>query len=178
MKSAKNLPHNRTRLIIALALLATPVAAHAEHTRVTNPNALGFEIFGRALQYGFQFDRVISDDLAAGVGFGFTPTERADGTDANQKATLFPVYVNYYFTRDAGSLLATAGATLVSDHGEVSGLKSALGSLEFPSNAILPTVGLGYENRGDTGFLFRVNAYAIAGKSIVPWLGFGFGYAF
>jgi hypothetical protein len=42
----------------------------------------------------------------------------------------------------------------------------------------MPVFGVGYETRGDNGFLFRVTGYAVAGKDLAPWVGFSFGYGF
>jgi hypothetical protein len=174
----KNLSRRTFSGWVAVGVLCFAVEVRAEHTRVTNPTVLGFEVLGRCLMYSAVFDHVLNDDLAAGLGIGSTSTQTLSGIDANRNATALPVYLNYYFSRDQGSVFATVGATLVTNSGDVSGLKSAVGGLEYPSGAVLGTGGLGYENRGDNGFLFRLTAYAIAGKSVIPWVGFGFGYAF
>ena len=88
---------------------------------------------------------------------------------------MIPVYVNYYFQKDQGSLFATAGATLVAGE-NVGSATASTGSVEL--NPVMPTAGLGYENRGDSGFLFRLTGYALFGEEISPWVGFTFGYAF
>lgn len=152
--------------------------AWAEHTRVTNPNMLGIEVFGRGLLWGFVFDRVLNDDMSAGIGFGSTGTKTLADADTGKSATMIPVFVNYYFTRDQGSVFATAGATLVSNSSDVRGFKSSVGNVEFSSSAVQATFGAGYENRSDNGFLFRVTGYGIAANKIAPWFGFTFGYAF
>jgi hypothetical protein len=164
--------------VIAVGMLASADPARAEHTRVTNPNALNVEVFGRGLLYSVNFDRVVSDDLVAGIGFGSTSMRTLDDQDPGVTATLVPVYVNYYFMRDQGSLYVTAGADVVTNSSDLKGLKSTYGGMQFNANAVLPTFGLGYENRGDYGFLFRVAAYGVVAKSVNPWFGFTLGWAF
>lgn len=166
---------------MALAsLLLGSSAARAEHTRVTNPNAIGVELLGQGVLYSLFFDRVLNDDLAAGFGYGVAPTKTAAGGDTGVSAVLIPVHVNYYFTRDQGSLYATGGVTIVANPGEIQGTQSKLSisELRYSDSPILPVVGIGYENRGDMGFLFRGTAYAIVADTVSPWIGFSFGYAF
>ncbi len=160
----------------ALALVACLWAApaSAEHTRVTNPNTLGVEGLGRAGLYSVFFDRALNDDLVAGVGFG-TVSVGSGGVDVS--STIIPMYVNYYFTQDGGSLYLTGGVDLVMTDADGEG-ESSYGNISFNESGIMPVVGLGYESRGDSGFLFRVAAYALAGDKIYPWIGFSFGYSF
>ncbi|MCC7440229.1 MAG: hypothetical protein IT285_01265 [Bdellovibrionales bacterium] len=161
-------------LAAALCLWAAP--ASAEHTRVTNPNTLGVEGLGKAALYSVFFDRVLNDDLAAGVGFG-TVTLSYGSTDIS--STIIPMYVNYYFTQDGGSLFLTAGADIVMMDGEASGdAESSLGGFSFSESGVMPVAGLGYESRGDSGFLFRVTGYALFSTKVYPWIGFSFGYSF
>ncbi len=176
------MPRNLTALLIAGAfaagVFASAVPAFAEHTRVTNPNSLNVELLGRGLLYSVNFDRVVNDDLVAGVGFGSTPMRNPDGSDPGISTFLLPFYVNYYFAREQGSIFVTAGADIASNGGSLNGLKSMFGNIYFNGNAVLPTAGIGYENRSDAGFLFRVTVYGIYAASVNPWAGFTLGYAF
>lgn len=158
-----------TKLVTALAVLMTLSTARAEHTRVTNPSALNLEVLGRGILYSVNFDRVMDDNLAAGIGFGTTSLV---GTG---NATMIPAYVNYYFLKDSGSLYATGGATIAIGD-DVDTAETKFGSIEL--NSVVPTFGLGYENRGDSGFLFRITGYGLIGAKFSPWVGFTFGYAF
>jgi hypothetical protein len=154
-----------------LALMLVSSVALAENTRVTNPNALSVELLGRGVLYSISYDRVMDDHLAAGFGVGAVPT-------SSETAMILPAYVNYYFFKEQGSLFATAGVGLVLNSSSVKNTESTVGSFAFPSNAVIPQFGVGYENRGDTGFLFRVTAYGLVGDEFMPWGGFSFGYAF
>jgi len=162
---------------IALALALAAPLARAEHTRVTNPNAASLEIFGRGLMYAIQYDRVMNDDLAAGLGIGSVGTKDANDKDLGRSAWLIPVHAEYYISRDQGSLFVTAGANLVTNASTVKGSFSTLGGVEFSSTPIQGTFGVGYENRGDSGFLFRAAVYGIVASKLSPWLGVTFGFA-
>jgi hypothetical protein len=161
-----------------LTSVLTGTSAFAEHTRVTNPNALSVEFLGRGLMYSVDFDRVVNDDIVAGVGIGSTSMRNQDGTDPGVSTLLIPVYASYYFMRDQGSLYLTVGADIVSNSSAVNGLKTTYGNMTMNSNAVLPTFGLGYENRSDAGFIFRIAAYGIYASSLNPWGGLTLGYCF
>ncbi|HUP56960.1 MAG TPA: hypothetical protein VM598_05860 [Bdellovibrionota bacterium] len=161
--------------VLVLGLLTSSLAM-AEETRATYPQAFYAEMGGRSLGYGFGFDRVLDADLAAGVGVGWTPTQDSNDNDAGKTAMMIPAYVNYYLSEESGTIFLTAGMTLVT--GDVEGLHAKYSGLEFPSRSVLPTIGWGYESRGDSGFLFRLSAYGVWGQKILPWVGFTFGWAF
>ncbi len=164
---------------ICATLMASNGAFAEEHTRPTYPNAVSFEVFGRGLLYTLQFDRVVNDDIVAGFGFGSVATRYKDtDTDTGQTALMVPVYANYYFIKKGSTPFATLGATLVANSGDVKNYKSSLGNLEFTSNPVIPTFGVGYEARTDQGFMFRLTGYGMFAKSFVPWFGFNFGFAF
>jgi hypothetical protein len=148
------------------------VLAGASNTRVSNPSAIIFELGGRNLLYSIGYDRVLNENFSAGVGFGTLTT------NTNQSTSVIPVYVNYYFMQEAGSAYATAGADLLTNPTEISGSNSNASSLKFTNSPILPHLGLGYEYRSDTGFLFRITAYGFVSSSVTPWGGVTFGYSF
>lgn len=150
----------------------------AEHTRVTNPNCLSVEVFGKAMLYSFQFDRMLNDDLAAGVGFGNSPVEFPGGISANRNATLIPIFASYYFIRDQGSPFVMMGASIVTNVSDVKSLQSNPGRITFSSSAALPTFGAGYENRSDTGFTFRISVYGLVAEQFKFWFGPTLGYSF
>lgn len=148
-------------------------------TRVTNPSAVSLEVLGRAMLYSVNFDQAVNDDIVVGGGFGSVSTQvHNTSIDTGQTASFVPVYMNYYFMRQAGSPFVTGGATLILNYSAVKYADTSTGGLQIPSSSVMPTFGAGYENRGDNGFLFRVTGYLIAGKSLAPWVGFSFGYGF
>jgi hypothetical protein len=174
----KKYPRLLAASLMAPGLFFCSSVCRAEHTRVTNPNAVSVEAFGRAFMGAIQFDRVVTDDLAAGIGIGRVSTQTLAGADTGVTATLIPVYANYYFAREAGSLFVTTGATLIGNSGDVKGLKPNMSGFEFGSSAVYATAGGGYEVRTDSGILFRATGYAILAEKIAPWVGLTLGYSF
>jgi len=180
--------HHASFVIVAAAFSAllgsllsivvlTESAQAAEHTRVTYPSAIGVEVLGRAGLWSVFFDQVVSDELSVGVGYGGVPLQTLADADLGTSAKLLPVYGNYYFTRQAGSLFGTAGIDVVFNSADTRNAKANPSGAEFGTQSILPSIGLGYENRTDTGFLFRLTGYALIGHKVSPWVGVSFGYA-
>ncbi|MCM2323823.1 MAG: hypothetical protein NDJ90_11240 [Oligoflexia bacterium] len=164
-----------TKTLLLLAFL--PSLAFAEHVRVTNPNAFSVELLGKGLAYSLQYDRVIDDDLVVGFGYGHVGLKRGED-DLSEGVSLIPAYAHYYFAREQASFFGMAGVTIVTDSSAASNLESTTGGLDFASSPVVPVIGLGYENRGDAGFLFRTTLYGMLGKTYTPWLGVTFGYSF
>ena len=159
-------------------LAALPSGFASENTRATSPNVIGAELGGRGLFFSGFYDRMLDDDLAAGFGFGATGTQFRDtGLDANQNANLITAYANYYFTQTQGSLYASAGAAGVLNSGSVTLTKATASGVSL-QNAVIPILGVGYENRNEMGFIFRIAGYVLISTNIKPWAGLSFGYAF
>lgn len=168
------------RLMFAfmVAFMAVP-SVFAEHTRVTNPNALSVEGLGKALMWSVQYDRMFNDDLAAGFGFGTVGLNlTANGASSGLSTSVVPIYMHYYFVRDSGSPFAMLGATVVLNSTAADGLTSNTGGLQFSSSPVIPEIGLGYEVRTDAGAFFRATAYGMFGRSFSPWFGATFGTSF
>ena len=164
-------------ILSVLVAAAIAVPARAENTRVTYPDAVSVEALGRGLTFSAQYDRVISGNLAAGAGFGRATVDLGGGA-SGPTVTTIPFYVNWYLQPDRGTLFATAGGTIVSDSSAIQGLKAKFSDVRFSDSPLLGTFGIGYENRGENGFLFRVNVYGIVGATLVPWVGFTLGHSF
>ncbi|MDR3606421.1 MAG: hypothetical protein P4M08_03460 [Oligoflexia bacterium] len=152
--------------------------ARADEARSLNPNALSVEVLGRGFLYTVQYDRAMTEDVFAGIGIGTVGIDNLDGSDANSTAVLIPVYVGYYFMREHGTPFVTAGASVVANNSTATNHQTALGSMKFPTGQIVGSAGAGWEERTDTGFLFRVTGYAMIGGNVKPWVGATFGYAF
>ncbi len=159
-------------VILAAFTLFSTVAVAREQTRLSNPNVVGGEILGRGLLYGIFYDRAMSDVTAAGFSFGTV------SNSLGSTALLIPAYFNYYFAKDESSVFATGGITLLANANSVVGTSPKVGNVTFSSGAVIPTAGLGFEDRGDAGFLFRATAYAMISSNLSLWAGFSFGYAF
>ena len=166
--------------LLASSALAAPAASASEHTRVTYPNAVGIEVLGRTQLWSLFYDRVLSDDLSAGFGYGSAKLDTAAGTDSGLSANQVTVYGNYYLTRQAESVFLTGGANVVTNGSSVKslGLQTSPGAVKIKSSTVFPVLGVGFESRSDAGFLFRAAGYAIVSGDIHPWVGFSFGLAF
>lgn len=161
------------------ALFLAPATLAAEHTRVTNPTNIGVELGGRGFLWNLHLDRVFTDDVVAGAGFGTAVVDKLDGTQNGIMAYLIPVYINVYFARQASSLYATLGADIVVNGGQVANSRLNPGVTEFGSTALPINVGLGWETRQDSGLLLRVAVYGVyAFRNFMPWAGVSFGYSF
>ncbi len=155
-----------TRLIVASLAFASLSSARAESTRPTHPTAIGIEALGRASSASLFFDRMLDENFSAGFGFG------------GGSISMVPVYANYYFSKEQGSLYGTAGVSLVLDLDGARGQKSAAADWVV-NESVIPVLGIGYENRSDQGYLFRATGYvAYADKTFNPWGGVSLGYAF
>lgn len=152
--------------------------AMAENVRVSRPTAANLELFGRGLLYTVSIDQMLAEELAAGIGFGSVGLKRAGGGDLDATAKLLPVYVNYYFMPEQGSIFATLAASLIINASESSGNRSTIGDVIFSSAGVQPSFGVGYENRSETGLVLRVAGYGIIAKELKPWFGVSLGYAF
>jgi hypothetical protein len=157
-------------MLICMTLAALP--ARAEPTRPTNPNVLGVEGLGKAGLWSVFFDRALNEDLVGGAGFGTL------SLGVNTSMTLIPMYVNYYFSRESGSFFGTAGVDIALLSNATAGATSSLGGFGLDQSGVVPQVGVGYESRGDSGFLFRVAGYVLFFNKISPWVGFSLGWAF
>ena len=165
--------------VLILLSLGIHTPCFADNVRATNPNTASVEILGRAFLYSVNYDRAMGEDMAAGFGIGSSATKtQITHQDAHQSATFLPIYMNYYFEREAGSLFLTGGVVLITNHSDVESFETATGNYRFSSSPVVPQAGLGYENRSDAGFLFRLTGYATVGQVISGWAGFTFGYSF
>ncbi len=159
--------------LYVLVILSTTMATSSlagEQTRLSNPNAFGVELLGRGLVYSVFYDRVMSDVTAAGFGIGSVSTSQGNST------FVIPAYFNYYLAKNESSVFLTGGASIITNTAQVGGDTTTVGSLKFPSTFVVPQAGVGFEDRSDAGFLFRVTGYAMLGSSVTFWAGFSFGY--
>lgn len=163
----------RILFISVIAATGLCASAQAEHTRVTNPSALSLEVGGRGLTGSIQFDRALNDDLVAGIGLGMVSLNGG----STSLAWLLPIQASYYLMRQQGSPYVSLGMAAVLNGG-LAGTSTQLGGADLGATRVIPSVGVGYENRGDSGFLFRITGYIMWTGKLLPWVGASFGYAF
>jgi hypothetical protein len=131
-------------------------------------HALSLELLGRGLLYSFDYDYLVTDDVAVGAGLS---TYSFTSGDSDARVTFIPVYANYYFTPGEHRWFATAGVDLIHASGNVGQDEKVSGS------GAAGILGAGYEYRGDSGFLFRAAPYLLVGKASGAWLGVSLGFS-
>lgn len=132
-------------------------------------NNFSIEGLGRAGLYSINYDRMVTDDIA--VGLGFSSYSISAGA-LSSSTVVIPLYANYYFTEGKNSrFYVTGGADLI------------FSSANFEGDGIVEGSGLGFvggagwEYKSDGGFLFRVAPYFLVGKASGAWLGISLGYS-
>ncbi len=148
----------------------TPPAVETQSTsRMLPRNAVSLELLGRGILYSLNYDYLIQDNIA--IGAGFSNITLSAGT-SSASATFIPLYGNYYFTGGNHRWFGTGGMTLIHTTGKIDSESKVSGT------GLAAIFGAGYEYRGDSGFLFRINPYLFVGKARGVWLGTSLGYAF
>lgn len=135
------------------------------------PNALSLELFGGAPPYTLNYDREVTEHLTLGIGIS---SWRAAAPWSNYAATItvLPLYLNYYFTQSSSRGYLTAGADII----RVS--QTGASDDTFQNNGTAAVFGGGYEFRAPSGFLLRLGASLIAGRSVFLNPTFNLGLAF
>lgn len=130
-------------------------------------NALSLELLGRGLLYSFDYDYLIHDDVALGIG---ASTYSFSSGTSSANVTFIPLYANYYFTPGEHRWFASGGVNLIHASGTLDQSEKISGS------GAAGIIGGGYEFRGESGFLFRASPYVFVGKASGVWLGISIGY--
>lgn len=127
----------------------------------------------------------MTPDIAVGAGFAFLksshtiPVGDSVPDVITAKAFVLPMYVNYYFHRQAEqSFFATGGIDVV--FASISGGTAKQIEATFEGNGVAGVVGGGYEYRpAGGGFVFRAAPYVLVSRAgVKPWLGLSFDAAF
>ncbi|MBY0471738.1 hypothetical protein K2X30_11280 [bacterium] len=142
------------------------------------PNVISIEALGRGGFYSINYDHSLGSTVSLGAGFSYLGVGAGPG---GMSLTMVPIYTNLYFNSSNHRFFFTGGVSMVfvgvgassqsSTQPKASSSQEAFG---ISTTGGLPVVGLGYEYRGDGGFLFRLTPY----MSVFPWIGTSFGAAF
>lgn len=176
-----------------LILLLVPGAAKAsdpptETQPRTSTNAVYADLLGEGMLYSVNYERIFLDSVALRVGasylpFSFVTTSGASVDAESYHLLTFPVtlsWVGLYSGKHG--LEVGGGATMISTIGT-----PPSGSIAADGDQVLGTIHVGYRIQPpDSGFLFRVGALGMFGRStvsspqfiIVPSIYLSFGYAF
>lgn len=150
---------NRFSLLLVLSIAGA--SASAEEQLQSSSNVVALEVMGRTGFYSLSYERILSADLSAGVGFSFFPSDQE--RFSRHSWWRAPLYVNGYFL-DAGNHrpYVTVGVSLA--HSEVTYACFA--------------VGAGYEYSAPSGFLFRAAPYVIFDDPVAMSVGLSLGTQF
>ncbi|MGE0321699.1 MAG: hypothetical protein AB7S68_05310 [Polyangiaceae bacterium] len=148
--------------------------AEAPSTRSAK-NSLYIELLGNGGLYSLNYERNLTDDVAARVGFSYISLSASAGDDsANVTFMSFPLMANYLLGGGNHHLELGAGATVLyaSGEAETGGSRSSGEGVGVAGTA---TVGYRYQPR-DGGFLFKVGFTPLVGSGgFLPWGGISFG---
>jgi len=170
----------KLRLISTIVLLAALGSARAYADQQTspssspvNPNAISIELLGRGGLYSIDFDHMISNTVALGIGFSSWSFTFID----TESVLIIPIYANFYSSPDTSRFFLTAGIDFI--HASVTDSSGFGDGLSFTGSGVGAMLGGGYEFRGTGGFLFRAAPYlALGSGGAAVTGGLSFGYAF
>lgn len=138
---------------------ATPVIAKGYRQ-----NAVTFELLGRGFLYSVNYDFSPIKELAVGLGFSYFGSGSAN-------LILVPVFVNFYPVGETHRLMLTTGPTFAMFSGKAD-------SSSIKGSGVAYNIGVGYEHRGESGFIFRGGPYFYMGQIQTVWFGISGGFAF
>src|ERR1035437_9102883 len=76
------------------------------------PNAISVELLGRGIAYSINYDRVVSPEIAVGIGFETLSVGASNDNGTQYSAatiTIIPLYLNYYLSDNDGSRWFVSG---------------------------------------------------------------------
>lgn len=151
-----------------LCLVAAP-AASQELVRERLKSDVGIELLGKAILYSFYYQYTPVKQIGLEVGLGAL----GGGTgDENTTLIFVPVGAKFYIIPKDGSLYLAGGGVFLN-------ASTDSGPFDESGSTSYGYLGLGFEFRSETGFLFRGSAYGlIAGGGFFIWPGLTVGYAF
>jgi hypothetical protein len=153
------------------AAVADPMSTEADGSAMPEPlrapNSVFAEGLGSGLMYSVNYERLVTEDLAARIGFGYLSVSASDGTtSASSSLFTIPLTVSYLGIGGKHHMLEVGGgATLL----HTSGAAAAPGvSASATAITAFPELLLGYRLHpvDGAGFQLRVGAMAFAGKGL------------
>jgi hypothetical protein len=153
-------------------------------------NAIYVDLLGPGLFYSINYDRMLTDDLSARVGFSYLSfgASAGDGSSAGSASAEFsywavPITVSYLGIGSENNMLEVGGGPVimnVSGSGVVETDDTATGA-EASATVFAMTGMVGYRHQpADGGFVFRVGASPVMafGAGLLPWGYLSLGAAF
>lgn len=153
-------------------------------------NALYVDLLGPGLFYSINYDRMLTDDLSARIGFSYLSfgASAGDGTGAASASAEFsywavPVTVSYLGIGSENNMLEVGGGPVIMNitgSGVIETDDTASGA-EASATVFAMTGMVGYRHQpADGGFVFRVGASPVMafGAGFLPWGYLSLGAAF
>jgi len=160
-----------------------PQAAKGQSTDRKAKNLVYLELLGNGGLYSINYERMLSNDLSARLGFSYfsisASTSSSDGQQSSAKASIVtaPALFNYMVGGKNHKFEMGAGATLIYVSASASG-GAASASGEGIGVAGTGVAGYRY-SPADGGFVFRVGYTPLVGKGgFQSWGGMSFGGTF
>jgi hypothetical protein len=145
----------------------------------TAKNVLYVELLGNGILYSLNYERFITDDLSARIGFGYLSLGASSSSSSARASVLWlPLMVNYLGVGSADHKLqlglgpvlfyASSAASSVGDSAKASGV------------ALFGTATIGYRYvPHDGGFNFDIGFTPVFGSfGFLPWIGISLGAVF
>jgi hypothetical protein len=164
-------------------------AADAESEREAK-NAIYVDLLGPGLFYSINYDRMLTDDLSARIGFSYLSfgASAGDGTGAGSASAEFsywavPITVSYLGIGSDSNMLEVGGGPVIMNikgSGVVETDETASGA-EASATVFAMTGMVGYRHQpADGGFVFRVGASPVMvfDAGLLPWGYLSLGAAF
>jgi hypothetical protein len=153
-------------------------------------NALYVELAGPGLFYSINYDRMLTDDLSARIGFSYLSfgASTGDGTSAGSVSGEFsywavPITLSYLGIGSENNMLEVGGGPVimnVSGSGLIETDDTKSGA-EASATLLAMTGMVGYRHQpSDGGFVFRIGASPVMafGAGVLPWGYLSLGAAF
>lgn len=167
---------------------ATPEQSGSADEREAK-NAIYLDLLGPGLFYSVNYDRMLTSDLSARIGFSYLSfgASSGDGTGTQASAEFsywtVPLTVSYLGIGSDSSMLELGGGPVIMNvkgSGLVETDETASGA-EASATLFALTGMVGYRHQpADGGFVFRVGASPVMtfGVGVLPWGYLSFGAAF
>jgi hypothetical protein len=164
--------------------------SNSKHKEREAKNAIYADLLGPGLYYSLNYDRVLTDDLSARIGFSYLSfgVSASDGAGTTASAGFsywaVPLTVSYLGIGSENNMFEVGGGGVIMNV-TGSGLVDASGEVDASGNVSSTMVGLtglaGYRHQpADGGFVFRVglSPVMVMGSGFLPWGYLSLGAAF
>ena len=136
-------------------------------------NNIYAELGGAGYLMTFNYERMLSDNIIARVGYGSDEQRAEDGTSKDGNISFFPLGAAYLIGSGNQKIEIGAGITMLKGTLEMDGE-------DLEPNVKMMFIGGGYRYHiGEGGFLLSLKGYYLSlGDFSAPWAGMSIGWTF